>query len=136
MNARLTEFADRRERDLSGFTLDRLSFDYATSFLIAIPHSSLTVIIETPFTLQTSSHVETIDPKRIVSAERLLKLSHHPVASLTAFRSGQLFVMFEDGTKIQVPKNEQYESWQTYGDGETADMGMLCSGHEGSLLIG
>jgi len=37
-----------------------------------------------------------------------------------------------DGTEIEVFKDEEYEAWQTYGDGEMADVGMLGSGQEGS----
>jgi len=132
MNKRLSEFPDRREWNLSEFTLDLLSFGYAITLAMGIPDSSLTIVIETPFTLQKGSLVEPMNPESIVSMSRMLPLLHQSVASLTAFRSGLLLVQFEDGAEIKVPKHEQYEAWQTYGTGEMVDVGMLCSGHKGS----
>jgi len=72
MGKRLTEFPDRREWDLSGFTLERVCLSWQAELQIATADSSLTVIIETPFALRTGSHVETIAPKDVLLVGALL----------------------------------------------------------------
>ena len=131
MSKHLKEFPDKREWNLFGFTLTRLCFDYQTTLLIATSQSTLTVIIETPFTLCRGSLSMVINDPQVAMLE-MGALLHKPVSSLTAFRNGMLVIKFVEGMEIEVQKNEQYESWQTFGDGDVADIGMLCSPHEGS----
>ena len=144
MQKRFTEYRDRREWDLSGFTLVRLSFDYRTTLLmyqstpksslvsaLEGPQNSLTVDIESPCLLRTGSQIQPMDPERSDSMAPLLPLLRHCLVSLTVFRSGLLVLTFEDGTELWVPKDEQYESWQAVGNGELSDIAMLCSPHEG-----
>ena len=132
LNERLSEFTDRRTWNLSGFTLDRISLDYQVTLLIARPHSSLMVILTQPFALRFESHTALITHEAILTTVPLLRLLHTPVTSLTAFRSGQLLLKFDAGAEIEVQKDDQYESWQTFGEGEVADVQMLCSPHPGA----
>ena len=132
MGERLLEFPDRRVWDLKWFTLDQICLDYRVTLLLAQPQSSVTVIIETPFILRLDLRSVRIVPDQILSTVPMLPLLHQTLVALTAFRDGRLLLQFEEGTEIEVQKDAQYEAWETYGDGETADVGMLCSGHEGS----
>ena len=132
MDRRLTEFPDRRVWDLSSFTLDQICLDYRTTLLCVALDSSLTIIIGTSFIYRTGTRVEAMNPEHVLSVTLILPLLHMQVKSLTAFRSGLLLLVFEDDTSIEVHKDQQYESWETSGTGEVANIGMLCSGHNSS----
>ena len=132
MPSLMTEYPDRRVWDLTDFTLDSLNFSFQVILQMAGRGGSMIVIIGMPMTLHTGSGIEFMDPEKSTTAANLLSLLHRNLATLTAFRDGTLVVTFEDGTEIRVTKHEQYESWETHGDGEVADIGMLCSGHDGS----
>ena len=71
-------------------------------------------------------------PEKIDTVAAALNVLHKPVHSLTAYRDGRLVLRFADGAEILVEKDAIYESWETHGCGKLADIGMLCSGHEGS----
>jgi hypothetical protein len=144
MADRLTEFPDRRVWNLTGFTLEQIRIGYLLTFLFSgpdlrlpgsrtfpVPPNSLWVDIETPFTLRAGSHTDYIVPVQVLTVHPVLRLLHQQIASLTAFRNSTLLLTFEDGSEIEVLQDEQYESWNTFGEGEVADIGMLGSGHEG-----
>jgi hypothetical protein len=38
---------------------------------------------------------------------------------------------FADTTELKIEKSWQFESWQTWGSGDFADVGMLCSPDSG-----
>jgi hypothetical protein len=126
MCKRLTEFPDRREWNLSGFTVDQICFDFRISLVFAQPAGSVTITIGEPFKLRDGLKVEVIDPSDTLSGMSLLPLLHEHVAYLIAFRSGRLLLQFQKGTEIEVPIDEGHEAWETFGDGETASIGMLC----------
>ena len=128
----LAVFPDRREWDLSGYTLDGLQFGFAVGLLIATADSSVSITIEAPLVLQMGTQVDLLDPEGGVLTERLLPLLHEPASSLTAFRTGLLQVTFENGAEIRVPTGSEYESWHTSGTGDLVGIGMLGSPHEGS----
>jgi hypothetical protein len=145
MGDRLTEFPDRRVWNLTGFTLDQIRLGYQVTLIFNGPEirqpgsitlpgpcNSLRVAIETPFTLCTGSETALIVPEQVLSVHPILPLLHQPIASLTAFRIGRLLLTFEEGAEIEVQKDDQYESWATFGEGEIAGIEMLCSPHEGS----
>ena len=144
MSDRLTEFPDRRVWDLSEYIVDRILLTYQVRLTLLRGHetidpttllrtnSSLTVDIESPFTVRVGSHIDRVIPEQVLSTVPVLPLLHQPVASLTAFRTGALLLTFADGTEIEVPIDEQYESWHTWGDGELAGIGMEGTSHEGS----
>ncbi len=131
MTTRLTEFPDRRVWDLSGFTLDRICLDYQVRLLIANANSSVNIIIETSLTLRVGARREQIDPEHVLTTAPLLPLLHQPAASLAAFRDGRLRLKFEQGAEVEALKDEQYESWETHGDGELDDINMSVTPHEG-----
>jgi hypothetical protein len=132
MGTRLTELSDRRLWDLSGFTLDRICIDYQATLLFSQPGSSVTVVIEEPFTLRAGVHINLITPDQALSVTPLFPVLHTEAVSLAAYRNGQLCIAFGDGTEITVPKSVQFESWHTFGDGELTGIGMLCSPHDGT----
>jgi len=132
MPERLTEFPDRRVWDLTGFTLSQICLHYQVTLLLCELGSSITVIIGNTFTLRVGERLDQMDPEQAMTLGPILPLLHGSVATLTAFRSGQLLLSFDGGAEIEVPKDDQYESWQTFGDGELAEAGMLCSPHTGS----
>jgi len=136
MHERLTEFPDRRVWDLSGYTVYWLRLSYQVCLHIARSpetidpktllrhHGSVTVEIETPFTVRVGAQIDQVIPEHAASTFRVLPLLHQSAASLTAFRNGTLLLTFADGTEIEVPQDDKYESWHTWGDGELADIGM------------
>jgi hypothetical protein len=132
---RLTTYSDRREWDLSGFTLISLTFDYAATLLIDMPGSSLRITIETTCTLHIDSHSESMEPKESKSMAPLLPLLRHPLSSLIVFRNGLLILKFKNRTELHVAKDEQYESWNAVGNGDLADIALLCSPHPDSTWI-
>ena len=144
MGDRLTEFPNRRVWDLSGYTVYYIRLSYQVLLFIARSfgpidsktlqpyNNSVTVDIETVFTVRVGSRTDHVIPEQVLSTIPVLPLLHQPVASLTAFRSGTLLLTFADDTELEVLKDDQYESWHTFGEGELADIGMECTGHEGS----
>ena len=132
MCERFTEFPDRCVWDLSGYTVNQIALDYAVTLLIARPEGSFSVVIEQIIELREGETVNGINPEDVVSAAPLLAYLHKPVASLTAFRNGELRIAFANGAEIAVPKDEQYESWNSSGSGEIIRANRLCSPHPGS----
>src|SRR5690349_7942755 len=82
-------------------TLTRLCFDYQTTLLIATTQSSLTVVIEMPFTLRRGSLSLSFNEPQDAMLE-MGSLLHKPVLSLTAFRNNTLLIKFEAGMEIEV----------------------------------
>ena len=145
MTDRMTEFPDRRVWNLAGFTLEQIRLGYQINLIFSGPNerlpgsimppkqsNSLWVDIETSFTLRTGSESILIIPEQVMTVSPILPLLHQEIASLTAFRNSTLLLTFNDGSEIAVLKDDQYESWNTWGEGEVAGIGMLCSPHEGS----
>ena len=144
MSTLFTEFPDRREWDLSGYAVEWIQLSYQVRLLMArspgpLDHKtmlrsnhSVTVAVETAFTVRVGSRTDQVIPENVLSTVPVLPLLHQSVASLTAFRSGTLLLKFEDSTELEVQQDDHYESWHTWGEGELADIGMEATGHEGS----
>jgi hypothetical protein len=144
MGTLLTEFPDRRVWDLSGYAVELIQLSYQVKLFMArspgpiypktrLPYNhSVTVRIETAFTVRVGARIDQIIPEKVLSTVPVLPLLHQKVASLTAFRNGTLLLLFGDGTEMEVQKDDQYESWHTWGEGELADIGMDATGHAGS----
>ncbi len=118
MTKRFADYDDRREWDLSGYTLDQIALDYALRLLIAKPDSSVEIVIETAFELHRGESVLPIAPELTVTTIPVLSLLHQSVARLTVFHSGALYLRFENGAEIRVPNDDIYEAWQATGTGE------------------
>lgn len=137
MKKRITEFSDRRVWDLSG-TILHIRLDYQVTLVLGMPmvkdepQSTFTVVIEQPFTLRIGRDMIRISPGMVLSVVPLLTLLQEPLVSLTAYRDGKLLILFEEGAEIELQKDNQYESWNTFGEGEFAGVEMLCSGHDSS----
>ena len=139
MRNRFTEYPDRREWDLSDFVLDQVCLDYRVTLLFVErlprgvaqprPADAVTVIIEQALELRANERAAIITPELTVAIMPLLPLLHQPAAELTVFRSGRLLIKFTNGAKIDVPRHEQYEAWQTFGTGNVTDISMECTPH-------
>ncbi len=132
----MQEYPDRRVWALNEHEVTRLCIDSA--FTIDIwwrndkrVDTSLTIVIEAAFVLRRGEHERQFNPEHGQTLGPVLDILHTPVESLTAYRDGRPVLRFIDGAEIIVGKDERYESWHTFGTGELADIGMLCSPHEG-----
>ncbi len=67
MCKRLTEFPDRREWNLQGFTVNQICFDFRMSRVFAQPAGSVTIVIGEPFKLRDGLQMEVIDPSDALS---------------------------------------------------------------------
>jgi hypothetical protein len=134
--SRMTEYTDRRVWDLDGYEVTYLHIDYrfafdCTRYVDGEADDSLCVIVETPFTLRTSSgEEEHFNPSDALTLGGALAILHKSITSLTAYRNGCLQIVFTDGMELLVTKNPQYESWEAHGGGEL-EIALLCSGHDG-----
>ena len=132
MRERLTKFPDRRVWDLSGHLLEQIVLDYAVTLLVAERNNSISVVIENVFELRENERTSTINPEDAQTVVPLLAYLHKPVSAVTAFQNGDLLIGFASGAEIAVSKDDQYESWNSFGSGEITGADMLCSPHPGA----
>src|SRR5258707_382562 len=133
----MREFEDRRVWALGGHEITRLCLDYRFSIEIwwgeeGSPDNNVTIQIGNRFLLRRGGKPIEIDPEQIETVVPALDILHKPVDSLAAYRDGRLVLRLAGGDEILVEKDSSYESWETHGIGMLADIGMLCSPHEGS----
>ncbi len=129
-------FEGRRVWPLNGHEVTRLCLDYRFSIEIwwfeeGSPDNSVTIVIGNRFSFHHDGREQSFNPEQAETLGPVLAILHKPVDSLTAYLDGRLVLQFADGAELAVEKDAQYESWETFGKGKLADIGMLCSPHEG-----
>jgi len=135
LQSKMTEYADRRVWNLEGHDVTYLHIDYRFAFdcwwLYNKTNNSLSVTIEAPFELRYLDQTVICVPEDVSTVKEAISILHKPISFLTAFRDGRLLVTFSDGTELEVAKIPRYESWEAQGEGELADLALLCTAHEG-----
>jgi hypothetical protein len=123
----------QRSWSMTGANFEMLTLAYALSLELAgpEPEDRISLQIETQFTLIYDDHILDVIPEKPETVVPMLALLRKPLKTFTAFANGRLWIEFEDGTLLEVPKHEKYESWNTYGYGAYATANMLCSAHDG-----
>lgn len=135
MNSLMREFDDRRIWAIGGHEVTRLCVDYRVTIEIwwrdeASPDNYVTIQIGNSFVLHRGGAQIEVIPEQITTVAPVLQILHRPVESLTVYRDGRLVLRMCDGDEIVVEKDAHFESWETHGTGELADVNMLCSPHD------
>jgi len=130
--SKMTEYADRRVWDLEGHEVTYLHIDYRFAFdCWWAERNQVIVTIEAPFEVRYPEKSVICQPDDVDSLKEAISILHRPLAFLGAFRDGRLLVVFSDGTEIHVAKNPHFDAWEVKGEGELADLALLCSPHSG-----
>ncbi|WP_026422642.1 DUF6188 family protein [Actinokineospora inagensis] len=96
-----------------GAAVAAMEFDYAVVLRFS---DGSEVRVETEFTLQSGSG----QPEHVVPGDdsarlRTSRLRGTRVNEATVESSGRLRLLFNDGTLLQVPPDEEYEAWTSTG---------------------
>src|SRR6266496_4118986 len=127
MQSKMIEYDDRRVWNLERHEVTYFHIDYRFAFDCWWANQNLlTVIIEAPFEFRYLGRTVLCQPADVNSLQEAISILHKPVTTFTAFRDGRLLVTFSDGAEIYVAKDLQYESWEAKGEGELADLALLC----------
>ncbi len=132
----MAEYLVRRVWNIEDHEVTYLHIDYRFAFecwwyTANRKDNRLVVTLENEFILHYADRTVVCHPEDVNSVKEAVPILHKAVSSLTAYRDGRLLVSFADGTELHVSKNREYESWEAQGDGELADVRLLCSPHEG-----
>jgi hypothetical protein len=110
--------------ELVGTRVTRTAFDHQVriSFTDYAPDGRIRVdgelVIETPFTLtDTSGHQTLLTPATGPSLAPLLGLFAKSVTEAEVTGQGALSLGFDDGTRLSVEPDPDYESWNLTGSG-------------------
>src|SRR5689334_23008067 len=96
--------SDRRIWNLSGYAVTYLHIDYRFTFDSWKPSDDyFHLTINTPFMLRYMEKTLTCDPENVESVKEALYILHKPLFELTAYRTGNLQVIFSDGTELYIP---------------------------------
>jgi hypothetical protein len=123
----------RRQWTFTGYEISRLWLEYEMGLLCTSTPpviGSLSIRISAPFTVRSSTGEIFCDPAETLSIGSALAVLHAPLRSLTAWADGRLDIELGTGLRVVVNRNPQYESWEVVGDGELAEISMLCSAHD------
>jgi Family of unknown function (DUF6188) len=130
----ITESAEAWSIPLAGEQITRVCVDYASVGLLA--SNGIYVDIEVPFNYSRPSGIErTLDPDGdAVNLAPVLRLRRLGVTECLAFKDGRLDVKFDDGTRLQVPMDLEFEAWGVSGQGGAAGL-RIVSMPGGELAI-
>ncbi|MFE7584907.1 DUF6188 family protein [Streptomyces gardneri] len=110
--------------ELVGTRVTRTAFDHQVriSFTDQAPDGSIRVdgelVIETPFTLtDASGHQALLTPATGPSLAPLIGLFARVVTEIGVTGQGALSLSFDDGTRLSVEPDPDYESWNLTGSG-------------------
>ncbi|MFB7355994.1 DUF6188 family protein [Streptomyces gardneri] len=110
--------------ELVGTRVTRTAFDHQVriSFTDQAPDGSIRVdgelVIETPFTLtDASGHQALLTPATGPSLAPLIGLFARVVTETGVTGQGALSLSFDDGTRLSVEPDPDYESWNLTGSG-------------------
>ncbi|EST18131.1 DUF6188 family protein [Streptomyces niveus] len=110
--------------ELVGARVTRTAFDHQVriSFTDHAPDGRIRVdgelVIETPFTLtDASGHQALLTPGDGLSLAPLLGLFARAVTETEVTGQGTLSLRFDDGTRLSVEPDPDYESWNLTGSG-------------------
>jgi hypothetical protein len=123
----------RRHWTFNGYEVTRICLDYRVEFQCVhkLPNSgSISIIIGAPFTFWDPTGQAFCDPAESSTVGSALMVLHSPLRSLTAWADGKLEINFGTGVRVVVNKDPQYESWEVVGEGEVAEISMLCTAHD------
>jgi hypothetical protein len=107
-------------RAIEGAEVSAITLDYRVSLLLIDPvdphHSQrlgASLILGVPFAYRDSK-VDAEDPSTMADCCRLLRCT---IVAASADPDLNLSVSFDDGSSLQVDRNERYESWELTGSG-------------------
>lgn len=131
-NLVLTELSDRWLLPVAGQQITRCCADYAAVLLLLENGVEFSIEAEFFLTLPTGQH-HALNPEADngLALAPILGTRRRNVAQGTAFKDGRLILDIDDGSRIEVPANHKYESWNLTGPGGL----MIVSTPGGDLSI-
>jgi hypothetical protein len=104
-------------RAIEGAEVSAITLDYRVSLLLIDPvdpqRLGASLILGVPFAYRDSK-VDAEDPSTMADCWRLLRRT---IVAASADPDLNLSVSFDDGSSLQVDRNERYESWELTGSG-------------------
>jgi hypothetical protein len=121
----ITESVEAWSIPVAGQQITRVCADYASVGLLA--SNGIYMNIAVPFTYLGSSGTEVaLDPDGdAVDLAPMLRLSRLGVTECVAFKDGRLDVKFEDGSRLQVPMDLEFEAWEISGPGRVGGLKII-----------
>lgn len=102
----------------AGREVSRILLDYRFTLQFLDAGTNLDIAIATPFAIEQGGRLIRVDPERPESLSPALVLLRRVVESVTVCGDGRLVLVFEDGQKLTIQPNPDYEAWEsTASDG-------------------
>jgi hypothetical protein len=102
---------------LSGRQVDRCTLDYRFGLNFYGGDDEAAIIVEGAFRLLDNEDVLEMDATQPAELGPAFALVRRVVRTARATETGRLEVLFEDGSRLIVEPNEQFEAWEMYGPG-------------------
>ena len=104
-------------RAIEGAEVTAITLDYRVSLSLIDPGDpqrlGASLILGTPFAYR-DSEVDAEEPSTMAECWRLLR---RKIVAASADEDLNLSLSFDDGSSLQVDRNEQYEAWELIGRG-------------------
>jgi hypothetical protein len=128
----LTERADRWLLPVAGQQITRCCADYAAVLLLLLNGIEFAIEAELSLILPTGQrHLLKPDGDDGLALAPILSVRRRNVTQGVAFKDGRLVLDIDDGSRIEVPADHKYESWNLTGPGGL----MIVSTPGGDLAI-
>ena len=103
---------DKIELPIRGRSVSRCYVDSAFGVQFFEGEEEVTIRIECPFRLTYSGTEWVLSPERLVELGRALVIMWKTVKEATAFQDGSLELIFDDGIRLSVTPDPDYEAWE------------------------
>lgn len=92
-----------------------IQIDFRVGLLISDKSGEARLLIETPFTMNTTGERSVLIPEDAPSLAPVLALFNAKVMAISIKNTGRLIVEFGNGVSIEVHPDDKYEAWQLSG---------------------
>jgi hypothetical protein len=117
-----------RTWDLRGLQVTQLRFDFQFHIFTWSLERELIITFGLPFTYRSpDGNIQTFNPEQNESLGKLLSLLHRDLTTFAASSEGECMLTFEDGSELLAEPHQQYESWESHGNGQLQDASLLCA---------
>jgi hypothetical protein len=108
----IKETPDGLTVDLTAHRVEQVAVDYAFSLTLRHDEHRVTIRVEGPFQLRRGDRVDDMDPEaRPGELGPALELSRATGTAATVRKTGELEIVFGDGSILSVPSDPAFEAW-------------------------
>jgi hypothetical protein len=116
--AAFVDAGDHWDISIVGATVDQCCFDYAVVLRFSVAPGTWELRIETPLVMKDANGREhLVPPEEATRLGLVLETLHLGVVEATAFKDGALALRLENGVRVDVAPDEQFEAWGLVGPG-------------------